>query len=144
MARSKNLLCSDGVTILCWACVASQRRVLELEPKVATGPDLHCDTCRDLHARRQETAPYTRRTLNNVEYEFPTEPDEARRWRLMLAVMRHEQRLDRDLASSMLANAKAIPGAFEGDVRQLEEAYRKRFGHDTINPTKSVRYRDAG
>lgn len=143
MAKSKGLVCSDG-TVLCWNCVALQKRTPELEPAVATGPDLHCDSCREAHERRQERAPYTRRTINNVEYEFPTEPDETRRWRLMLQVMRHEQRLDRDLASSLLANAKALPGVFEGNVRELQEAFQKRFGHDTTNPTRSVRYRDAG
>lgn len=143
MARSKNLVCSDG-RILCWNCVSLQRHTPEIEPALATGPHLHCSACLEVHQRKQERAPYTRRVINHVEYEFPTDGEEDRRWRLMLNVMRHEQRLDRDLASSLLANAKAIPGAFEGNVRELEDAYRKRFGHDTINPTKSVRYRDAG
>jgi len=143
LAVARHLVASDGV-VYCWGCVALQRRSAELSCEEATLPVLHCPGCLTL-AQRRGAGHYVRRVVQGVSVEYPTEPDEKRRWRLLLRNMRSEERLDREGASRMLANAKALPGAFEGDVRELTAAFHQRFGHhdDAGRPSRAVRYRDA-
>lgn len=142
MAAARKLVGRDG-TVYCWNCTAMQRRTPELEAGVASLPSLHCDGCLALHARRQEEAPYTRRVVNGIEYEYPTDSDEERRWRSMIHNMQHEQRLDRESASRLLSNAKALPGAFDGNIAELTDAFLRRFGHeDAPRSSRPLRYRD--
>lgn len=143
LATARKLVASDG-TVLCWNCVDLQRRTPELDCQAATFPTLHCADCLELYRlKRERTNAYTKREVHGITYEHPIEEDERHRWRLMVHNMKREQRLDRDGASKMLANANALPNAFEGDVRELTDAFFTRFGHDEGRPSsRGVRYRD--
>lgn len=141
IGRHKNLEATDG-TFICWACADLQKRLVDVWPSQASLPSLHCEICLQA-AKRRSTGQYVWKAINGIRYEFPTESDKDRQWRLMLRNMRHEPRLDREGASRLLANAKALPGAFEGSVRELTDAFHKRFGADTtVKPAYAGRYRD--
>jgi hypothetical protein len=142
LATARQLVASDG-TVLCWNCVDIQRRTPEVECQAATFPTLHCADCIERYRqKREKTNPYVKRVVHGITYEHPVESDHDYQWGRMIHNMKHGQSIDQESAARMLANAKALPGAFEGDTRELEAAYVARFGHYNSKPNKSVRYRD--